>query len=72
MSALMASKIAAIFLRGQRGINKAIYEEKEHRHRSVNSFFEFVLSKCDLSIKLETRLLIALQSFSDEILQPQH
>jgi len=28
MSALMASKIAAIFLRGTRGINKAVYEEK--------------------------------------------
>ena len=28
MSALMASKIAAIFLRGQRGVGKAIYEEK--------------------------------------------
>ncbi len=28
MSSLMASKIAAIFLRGQRGVNKAIYEEK--------------------------------------------
>lgn len=28
MSALMASKIAAIFLRGQRGIGKDIYEEK--------------------------------------------
>lgn len=28
MSALMASKMAAIFLRGQRGVNKAIYEEK--------------------------------------------
>jgi len=28
MSALMASKIAAIFLRGTRGVGKAIYEEK--------------------------------------------
>jgi len=28
MSTLMASKIAAIFLRGPRGVNKAIYEEK--------------------------------------------
>lgn len=28
MSALMASKIAAIFLRGQRGVGKKIYEEK--------------------------------------------
>ncbi|MFH1856793.1 MAG: nucleotidyl transferase AbiEii/AbiGii toxin family protein [Candidatus Omnitrophota bacterium] len=28
MSTLMASKIAAIFLRGQRGVDKAIYEEK--------------------------------------------
>jgi predicted nucleotidyltransferase component of viral defense system len=28
MSALMASKIAAIFLRGERGIGKAVYEEK--------------------------------------------
>lgn len=28
MSALMASKIAAIFLRGTRGIGKAVYEEK--------------------------------------------
>jgi predicted nucleotidyltransferase component of viral defense system len=28
MSALMASKIAAIFLRGQRGVDKAIFEEK--------------------------------------------
>lgn len=28
MSVLMASKIAAIFLRGQRGVDKAIYEEK--------------------------------------------
>lgn len=28
MSALMASKIAAIFLRGQRGVGKEIYEEK--------------------------------------------
>lgn len=28
MSALMASKIAAIFLRGQRGVGKAVYEEK--------------------------------------------
>ncbi|MFH1533306.1 MAG: nucleotidyl transferase AbiEii/AbiGii toxin family protein, partial [Nitrospirota bacterium] len=28
MSSLMASKIAAIFLRGQRGVDKAIYEEK--------------------------------------------
>ncbi|MFH1287235.1 MAG: nucleotidyl transferase AbiEii/AbiGii toxin family protein [bacterium] len=28
MSTLMASKIAAIFLRGQRGVGKAIYEEK--------------------------------------------
>jgi len=28
MSALMASKIVAIFLRGQRGVGKAIYEEK--------------------------------------------
>lgn len=28
MSALMASKIAAIFLRGTRGVSKAVYEEK--------------------------------------------
>lgn len=28
MSALMASKIAAIFLRGQRGVGQAVYEEK--------------------------------------------
>ncbi|MBU1202693.1 nucleotidyl transferase AbiEii/AbiGii toxin family protein [Patescibacteria group bacterium] len=28
LSALMASKIAAIFLRGQRGVDKSIYEEK--------------------------------------------
>lgn len=28
MSTLMASKIAAIFLRGQRGVGKAVYEEK--------------------------------------------
>ncbi len=28
MSALMASKIAAIFLRGTRGVDKAVYEEK--------------------------------------------
>ena len=28
MSALMASKIAAVFLRGQRGVGKATYEEK--------------------------------------------
>lgn len=28
MSALMASKIAAIFLRGKRGVGKALYEEK--------------------------------------------
>ena len=28
MSALMASKIAAVFLRGQRGVGSAIYEEK--------------------------------------------
>lgn len=28
MSALMASKIAAIFLRGQRGVGEAVYEEK--------------------------------------------
>ena len=28
MSALMASKIAAIFLRGTRGVGEAVYEEK--------------------------------------------
>lgn len=28
MPVLMASKIAAVFLRGQRGVNKAVYEEK--------------------------------------------
>ena len=28
LSSLMASKIAAIFLRGTRGVGKAVYEEK--------------------------------------------
>lgn len=53
MSALMASKIAAIFLRGTRGIGKAVYEEKGrdiydllwYMERKVTPDFDYLAAK---------------------------
>lgn len=53
MSALMASKIAAIFLRGTRGIGKAVYEEKGrdiydllwYMQRKVTLDFDYLKAK---------------------------
>ena len=53
MSALMASKIAAIFLRGTRGIGKAIYEEKGrdiydllwYMNKKVVPDFDYLIAK---------------------------
>lgn len=53
MSALMASKIAAIFLRGTRGVNKAVYEEKGrdiydllwYMNKKVAPDFDYLIAK---------------------------
>lgn len=53
MSALMASKIAAIFLRGTRGVGEAVYEEKGrdiydllwYMHRRVIPDFDYLAAK---------------------------
>ena len=53
MSALMASKIAAIFLRGKRGIGEAVYEEKGrdiydllwYMERKVTPDFDYLTAK---------------------------
>ena len=53
MSALMASKIAAIFLRGTRGVGKAIYEEKGrdiydllwYMNKKVVPDFDYLIAK---------------------------
>jgi len=53
MSALMASKIAAIFLRGTRGVGKAIYEEKGrdiydllwYMNKKVAPDFDYLVAK---------------------------
>lgn len=53
MSALMASKIAAIFLRGTRGVGKAVYEEKGrdiydllwYMNKKVAPDFDYLIAK---------------------------
>lgn len=58
MSALMASKIAAIFLRGTRGVGKAVYEEKGrdiydllwYMNKKVVPDFDYLIAK-DVNVK---------------------
>ncbi|MEX2053193.1 MAG: nucleotidyl transferase AbiEii/AbiGii toxin family protein [Candidatus Paceibacterota bacterium] len=80
MSALMASKIAAIFLRGTRGVGEAIYEEKGrdiydllwYMNKKVVPDFDYVSAK-DIDIKdsraLFDKLTIQINKVSDKNLE---
>ncbi|MCI0542273.1 nucleotidyl transferase AbiEii/AbiGii toxin family protein [bacterium] len=80
MSALMASKIAAIFLRGTRGVGDAIYEEKGrdiydllwYMNKKVVPDFDYISAK-DIDIKdpraLFDKLTIQVNKVSDKNLK---
>ena len=80
MSALMASKIAAIFLRGTRGIGDAIYEEKGrdiydllwYMNKKVVPDFDYLTAK-DIDVKdpraLFDKLTIQVNKVSDKNLE---
>lgn len=80
MSALMASKIAAIFLRGTRGVGDAIYEEKGrdiydllwYMNKKVVPDFDYISAK-DIDIKdpraLFDKLTIQVNKVSDKNLE---
>lgn len=80
MSALMASKIAAIFLRGIRGVGNAIYEEKGrdiydllwYMNKKVVPDFDYISAK-DIDIKdpraLFDKLTIQVNKVSDKNLE---
>lgn len=80
MSALMASKIAAIFLRGTRGVGDAIYEEKGrdiydllwYMNKKVVPDFDYISAK-DIDIKdpraLFDKLTIQINKVSDKNLE---
>ena len=80
MSALMASKIAAIFLRGIRGVGEAIYEEKGrdiydllwYMNKKVVPDFDYISAK-DIDVKdpraLFDKLTIQINKVSDKNLE---
>jgi len=80
MSALMASKIAAIFLRGTRGIGEAVYEEKGrdiydllwYMNKKVVPDFDYLVAK-GIDIKdpraLFDKLTLQMNRVSDENLK---
>lgn len=80
MSALMASKIAAIFLRGIRGVGDALYEEKGrdiydllwYMNKKVVPDFDYISAK-DIDIKdpraLFDKLTIQVNKVSDKNLE---
>lgn len=80
MSALMASKIAAIFLRGTRGVGDAVYEEKGrdiydllwYMNKKVVPDFDYISAK-DIDIKdpriLFDKLTIQINKVSDKNLE---
>lgn len=80
MSALMASKIAAIFLRGTRGVGDAIYEEKGrdiydllwYMNKKVVPDFDYISAK-DININdpraLFDKLTIQVNKVSDKNLE---
>ncbi len=80
MSALMASKIAAIFLRGTRGVGEAIYEEKGrdiydllwYMNKKVVPDFDYLVAK-DIDIKdpraLFDKLTLQMNKVNDENLK---
>lgn len=80
MSALMASKIAAVFLRGTRGVGDAIYEEKGrdiydllwYMNKKVVPDFDYISAK-DIDIKdpraLFDKLTIQINKVSDKNLE---
>lgn len=80
MSALMASKIAAIFLRGTRGVGDAIYEEKGrdiydllwYMNKKVVPDFDYISAK-DIDIKdpraLFDKLTLQINKVSDKNLE---
>src|SRR3989339_1739819 len=80
MSALMASKIAAIFLRGIRGVGEAIYEEKGRdiydllwsMNKKVVPDFDYISAK-DIDVKdpraLFDKLTIQINKVSDKNLE---
>jgi len=80
MSALMASKIAAIFLRGTRGVGEAIYEEKGrdiydllwYMNKKVVPDFDYISAK-DIDVKdpraLFDKLTIQINKVSDKNLE---
>ncbi|MEK7086533.1 MAG: nucleotidyl transferase AbiEii/AbiGii toxin family protein, partial [Patescibacteria group bacterium] len=81
MSALMASKIAAIFLRGQRGVGEALYEEKSrdiydllwYMEKKIVPDFDYLSAKHVEQAKdirtLFTKLTIKMNSVSKENLK---
>jgi hypothetical protein len=80
MSALMASKLAAIFLRGTRGVGKDVYEEKGrdiydllwYMGKKIVPDFDYLLAK-NIDIKdpraLFDKLTIQMNKVSDENLK---
>lgn len=80
MSALMASKIAAIFLRGTRGVGKAVYEEKGrdiydllwYMNKKIVPDFDYLVAKA-INIKdpraLFDKLTLQMNKVSDENLK---
>lgn len=80
MSALMASKIAAIFLRGTRGVGKAVYEEKGrdiydllwYMNKKVVPDFDYLVAK-GIDIKdpraLFDKLTLQMNKVSDKNLE---
>lgn len=81
MSALMASKIAAIFLRGQRGVGEALYEEKGrdiydllwYMEKKIVPDFDYLSAKHVEQAKdirtLFTKLTIKMNDVSNENLK---
>jgi len=80
MSALMASKIAAIFLRGTRGVGGAVYEEKGrdiydllwYMNKKIVPDFDYLVAK-DVDIKdpraLFDKLTLQMNKVSDKNLE---
>ncbi|MFA4923943.1 MAG: nucleotidyl transferase AbiEii/AbiGii toxin family protein [Ignavibacteriaceae bacterium] len=80
MSALMASKLAAIFLRGTRGVGKAVYEEKGrdiydllwYMNKKIVPDFDYLIAK-GIDVKdpraLFDKLTIKMNSVSDKNLE---
>jgi predicted nucleotidyltransferase component of viral defense system len=80
MSALMASKLAAIFLRGQRGVGSAIYEEKGrdiydllwYMGKKIIPDFDYLLAK-DVDVKnpqiLFDKLTLQMNKVNDDNLK---